>query len=50
MDDDTRLFHRRPWEAVVGRIAGYIIPGLDSVELYRTLVARLSPHLIIGWP
>ena len=25
-----------PWEAVaVGRIAGYIIPGLDSLELYR---------------
>ncbi len=25
-----------PWEAVaVGRIAGYIIPGLDSIELYR---------------
>src|SRR6202022_4198875 len=25
-----------PWEAVaVGRIAGYIVPALDSVEIYR---------------
>jgi amino acid transporter len=39
-----------PWEAVaVGRIAGYIFPALDSVELYR-IAARpvYLPHLIIG--
>jgi basic amino acid/polyamine antiporter, APA family len=39
-----------PWEAVaVGRIAGYIIPGLDSMELYR-IAGRpvFLPHLIIG--
>jgi amino acid transporter len=39
-----------PWEAVaVGRIAGYIIPSLDSVELYR-IAGRpvFLPHLIIG--
>jgi amino acid transporter len=39
-----------PWEAVaVGRIAGYIIPGLDSIELYR-IAGRpvFLPHLIIG--
>lgn len=39
-----------PWEAVaVGRIAGYIVPGLDSVELYR-IAGRpvFLPHLIIG--
>ena len=39
-----------PWEAVaVGRIAGYIIPGLDSVELYR-IAGRpvFLPHLVIG--
>src|SRR6201981_2920428 len=39
-----------PWEAVaVGRIAGYIVPGLDSIELYR-IAGRpvFLPHLIIG--
>lgn len=39
-----------PWEAVaVGKIAAYIFPPLDSVELYR--VAGLPvylPHLLIG--
>jgi len=39
-----------PWEAVaIGRIAGYIIPGLDSVELYRIAGRSVYlPHLIIG--
>src|SRR5436190_2209104 len=39
-----------PWEAVaVGRIAGYIIPGLDSIELYRIAGRPVYlPHLIIG--
>ena len=39
-----------PWEAVaVGRIAGYIIPGLDSLELYRIAGRRVYlPHLVIG--
>src|SRR5437660_5311892 len=39
-----------PWEAVaVGRIAGYIIPGLDSIELYRIAGHPVYlPHLIIG--
>jgi len=39
-----------PWEAVaVGRIAGYIIPGLDSVELYRIAGHPVYlPHLVIG--
>jgi APA family basic amino acid/polyamine antiporter len=39
-----------PWEAVaVGRIAGYIFPQLDSVELYR-IAGRpvFLPHLVIG--
>jgi amino acid transporter len=39
-----------PWEAVaVSRIAGYIIPGLDSIELYR-IAGRpvFLPHLAIG--
>jgi amino acid transporter len=39
-----------PWEAVaVGRIAGYIFPSLDSLEIYR-IAARpvYLPHLIIG--
>jgi APA family basic amino acid/polyamine antiporter len=39
-----------PWEAVaVGRIAGYIVPGLDSLELYR-IAGRpvFLPHLVIG--
>ena len=39
-----------PWEAVaVGRIAGYIVPQLDSVELYRIAGRPVYlPHLIIG--
>jgi amino acid transporter len=39
-----------PWEAVaVGRIAGYIIPGLDSIELYRVAGRPVYlPHLAIG--
>jgi basic amino acid/polyamine antiporter, APA family len=39
-----------PWEAVaLGRIAGYIIPQLDSMELYR-IAGRpvFLPHLVIG--
>jgi basic amino acid/polyamine antiporter, APA family len=39
-----------PWEAIaVGRIAGYIFPGLDSLELYRIAEHPVYlPHLIIG--
>jgi APA family basic amino acid/polyamine antiporter len=39
-----------PWEAVaVGRIAGYIIPSLDSIEIYRIAGHPVYlPHLIIG--
>jgi amino acid transporter len=39
-----------PWEAVaVGRIAGYIIPALDSWELYRIAGRPVYlPHLVIG--
>ena len=39
-----------PWEAVaVGRIAGYIVPGIDSVELYRIAGRPVYlPHLVIG--
>ena len=39
-----------PWEAVaVGRIAGYIFPALDSVELYRVAGHPVYlPHVIIG--
>ena len=39
-----------PWEAVaVGRIAGFIVPGLDSVELYRIAGRPVYlPHLVIG--
>src|SRR6266852_5578840 len=39
-----------PWEAVaVGRIAGYIIPALDSMEIYRVAGRPIYlPHLIIG--
>jgi len=39
-----------PWEAVaVGRIAGYIFPALNSVELYRVGGRPVYlPHLIIG--
>ena len=39
-----------PWEAVaVGRIAGYVLPALDSVELYRIAGRPIFlPHLVIG--
>ena len=39
-----------PWEAVaVGRIAGYIFPVLDSMEIYRIAGRPIYlPHLIIG--
>ena len=39
-----------PWEAVaVGRIAGYIFPALDSIELYRIAGRPVYlPHLLIG--
>ena len=39
-----------PWEAVaVGRIAGYVFPALNSVELYRVAGKPVYlPHLAIG--
>src|ERR1700747_1117645 len=39
-----------PWEAVaVGKIAGYIFPSLDSIELYRIAGWPVYlPHLAIG--
>jgi basic amino acid/polyamine antiporter, APA family len=39
-----------PWEAVaIGRIAGYIFPKLDSIELYRIAGRPVYlPHLLIG--
>ena len=39
-----------PWEAVaVGRIAAYIFPSLDTVELYRIAGRPVYlPHLIVG--
>src|SRR5579863_8032340 len=39
-----------PWEAVaVGRIAGYIFPALDSIEIYRIAGKPVYlPHLLIG--
>ena len=39
-----------PWEAVaVGKIAGYIFPALDSMELYRIAGRPVYlPHVIIG--
>src|SRR5262249_28519486 len=39
-----------PWEAVaVGKIAGYIFPALDSVEVYRVAGHPVYlPHLMIG--
>jgi basic amino acid/polyamine antiporter, APA family len=39
-----------PWEAVaVGRIAGYIFPALDSIELYHVAGKPVYlPHLAIG--
>jgi amino acid transporter len=39
-----------PWEAVaVGRIAGYIVPSLDSLAIYRIAGRPVYlPHLLIG--
>jgi len=39
-----------PWEAVaVGKIAGYIFPALDSMELYRIAGRPVYlPHVLIG--
>jgi len=39
-----------PWEAVaMGRIAGYIFPGLDSMVIYRIAGRPVYlPHLMIG--
>src|ERR1022692_3367032 len=39
-----------PWEAVaVGRIAGYIVHSLDSLEIYRIAGRPVYlPHLVIG--
>jgi APA family basic amino acid/polyamine antiporter len=39
-----------PWEAVaVGRIAGYIFPGIDSIVVYRIAGHNVYlPHLVIG--
>ena len=39
-----------PWEAVaVGRIAAYILPSLDTVELYRVASKPVYlPHLVVG--
>jgi basic amino acid/polyamine antiporter, APA family len=39
-----------PWEAVaVGRIAGYIFPQLDSIEIYRIAGRPVYlPHLLVG--
>jgi len=39
-----------PWEAVaIGRIAAYIIPSLDSMELYRIAGRPVYlPHLVVG--
>jgi APA family basic amino acid/polyamine antiporter len=39
-----------PWEAVaVGRIAGYILPSLDTFEIYRIAGRPVYlPHLLIG--
>jgi basic amino acid/polyamine antiporter, APA family len=39
-----------PWEAVaVGRIAAYILPSLDSLQLYRIAGRPVYfPHLVVG--
>src|SRR2546425_7527125 len=39
-----------PWEAVaIGKIAGYIFPSLDSLEVYRIAGRPVYlPHLVIG--
>ncbi len=39
-----------PWEAVaVGRLAAYLFPGLDTLELYRVAGKPVFlPHLVLG--
>src|SRR5439155_10511370 len=39
-----------PWEAVaIGRLAAYLVPGFDSVELYRVADRPVYlPHLALG--
>ena len=39
-----------PWEAIaIGRIAGYLVPALNSIELYRVGGSPVYlPHLLIG--
>jgi len=39
-----------PWEAVaIGRIAGYLFPALNAIELYRVAGKPVFlPHLVIG--
>jgi basic amino acid/polyamine antiporter, APA family len=39
-----------PWEAVaIGRIAGYIVPSLDSFQIYRIAGRPVYlPHLLLG--
>jgi basic amino acid/polyamine antiporter, APA family len=39
-----------PWEAVaIGRIAGYILPALNSIELYHVAGKPVYlPHLVVG--
>ena len=39
-----------PWEAVaIGKIAGYMFPALDSMEIYRVAGRPVYvPHLIVG--
>src|SRR5271165_398783 len=40
-----------PWEAVaIGRIAGYLFPALNSIEVYRVAGKPVFlPHLVIGF-
>lgn len=39
-----------PWEAIaIGRISGYLVPALNSIELYRVGGSPVYlPHLVIG--
>lgn len=39
-----------PWEAIaIGRISGYLVPALNSIELYRVAGSPVYlPHLVIG--
>ncbi len=40
-----------PWEAVaVGRIAAYMFPVLDSLELYRVAGRPVFLPRLVGWP